>query len=223
MGLFGATRSDQWTTSGSRQGLRATCSVSWARAPTCSRTSRAWFQGRTPTASLIRRGVGTTSTHRSSRRTHPRVESAQGLDVQLQAQVRRVCGSHTDDEGAQLHVFAETRDTIGIPLYAMDGTRPTAVLQQGRLGVHCGAAGLRERQLNTAGSIALPVRYRRDLRPLAQTAGPSTAPGRSQRSIGRWPARQGSSWRTPSREARPGAPDADVSGLAQRSRAAAGG
>ena len=77
----------------------------------------------------------------------------------------------------------------------MDGEPDrSAVLQQGCLGVHRGAARFGVRRLNAAGRFRLPVQVPPGFASVGTDRGPEhSAGGLSPRSIGRWPGRPVSS------------------------------
>ena len=120
--------------------------------------------------------------------------------------------------------LAETRDTLGIPLYAIDQNPTDPPYCNKDVWAYIVAlldSGFS--QLNTAGSVALPINLPAGFGSVCRPRLRAQRRDRSPHSTVRLPERQVWSWRTPLHAARRRRADAQLTGLAEHGRAAAGG
>ena len=177
MGLFGSTRSDQfdylWFSTGFARDLFFFLGAS----PNTLTDVAGLVPGANANTTLICCGVWNAE-YENAKQSNLIVTSLSKVSTYSSAQVAAVTGLIQTMKALNFMYLAETRDTLGIPLYAIDQNPTDAPFCNKDVWAYIVAlldSGFD--QLNTAGSIALPISVPAGFAAVAQTASPSTAPG----------------------------------------------
>ncbi len=177
MGLFGATRSDQadylWFTTGFARDLFFFLGAS----PNTLTDVAGLVPGANANTTLICCGVWNDE-YENAKQSNLIIASLSHVSTYTPAQAAAITGVVQTMKALNFMYLAETRDTLGVPLYAIDQNPTDPPYCNKDVWAYIVAlldSGFS--QLNTAGSVALPINLPAGFGSVSQTASPSTAPG----------------------------------------------